>query len=114
MRIRKDLAGCVVLVVALLGARPADAAVIVYSDLASFNSATTSQSTITFEGLAPVNSFTYYPSPPGLTTGGVTFTSSADVLFVIDPGYAPPPTFSPDFAWSSGQFLMDNLFEPHT
>src|SRR5262245_56819629 len=97
----------VLALIALVVAVPvrAGASVITYSDLASFNAASNT-TTIDFEGLAPADSFTFYSSPPGLTVNGVTFTSVNDDLFVVDPG------FDPAFFWSSGQYLMDNTFEP--
>jgi hypothetical protein len=83
-----------------------DAAVTVYFDRASFEAASTSLSTIDFEGLAPVDDFSFHASPPGLTVDGVNFQSMTNNLFVIDPGYSFPV-----FVWDSGQYLMDNTFD---
>jgi hypothetical protein len=84
-------------------AAPARADLIVYTDRASFAANATNLQTITFEGLAPPNSFTFFNSPPGLTLQGVTFQGSPNNLFVIDPGFNPP-----NFAFNSGQFLQEN------
>jgi hypothetical protein len=86
-----------------LAAPPSRATVIVYTDRAQFQAAATGLQTLTFEGLAPAGSFTFFPSPPGLTLQGVNFRGTPDRLFVIDPGFMPPT-----FAWSSGQVLQEN------
>ncbi|MBA4066975.1 MAG: hypothetical protein C0501_25355 [Isosphaera sp.] len=84
----------------------ARAAIITFTDRAAFNANTSGTSTITFQGLAPVNSFTFFNSPPGLTASGVNFqaTAGSNSLFVIDPG------FDPLFNFPSGQFLQNNSF----
>jgi MYXO-CTERM domain-containing protein len=86
-----------------LAAVPARADVIVYTDRASFEARTGGLQTITFEGLALPNSFTFINSPPGLTLLGVNFQGSPNRLFVIDPGFDPP-----NFIFNSGQFLQEN------
>ncbi|MFM2379494.1 MAG: hypothetical protein RLZZ143_2073 [Cyanobacteriota bacterium] len=57
--------------------------------------------TIDFEGIAPINSFSYFPNPAGLTQSGFNFTSSPDYLFVVDPGYFPPY-----YDWGAGAVLL--------
>src|SRR5262249_60660535 len=86
-----------------LGAVPARADLIVYMDRAAFEARSGDLQTITFEGLAPPNSFRFFGSPPGLTLLGVNFQGSPNNLFVIDPGFNPP-----SFFWNSGQYLQEN------
>ncbi len=86
-------------------------ATVVLTDRTSFEAASTNLQTITFEGLALPNSFTFFDSNSpvfGLTTHGVNFqtpTKPPDLnrLFVIDPG------FDPNFNFTSGQFLQNNV-----
>ncbi len=95
--------------VAAAASAPAQAAVVTFTDRGAFNAATFNQQVITFEGLAPVNLFTFFNSPPGLTQttglGNVNFQGTGNRLFVIDPGFAPPA-----FVFNSGQYLQNNNF----
>jgi hypothetical protein len=88
-------------------ARPAAGSVISYTDVTLFNAATAGLTTITFEGLAPADSFMFFNSPPGLTTSGVNFqaTAGTNSLFVLDPDFDSPNFFLP-----SGQYLQNNTF----
>ena len=97
----------VLVVLCLLGvsSTQARASVITFTDRTAFLAAADITTSVDFEGLAPADSFTLIPSPPGLTTGGANFSSTTDKLFVIDPGFD-----SPDFFWSSGSYLIDNEF----
>jgi hypothetical protein len=76
----------------------AQAVTIQFNDLASFQANTAGLTTIDFEGLAPIGSFTTYPSG-GLTTQGVNFTGSSG-LYVIDPAFSQP-----FYNWGSGATL---------
>lgn len=71
---------------AVLAVANASATSITYSDAASWTAASTGLTTIDFGTLSPPpGSFIDYPSPPGLTIGGVTFTgTSADLGVVSD------------------------------
>ena len=71
-----------------------------FTDLASFQANTTGLTTIDFEGLAPRFGFTNY-SAAGLTTNGVKFTDSSNVLFAAD-STASPTAF---YNWGSGAGL---------
>ena len=68
------------------------AVITAYNDAAAFTGATSTSGTITFEGLAPNNSFTNYQN--GLTTDGVTFAGAgtgpfgAGFVSVSGAGYA--------------------------
>ena len=65
-------------VLAIVGfASLSDAAVITYSDRTSWLGASTGVSTLDFEGIAPDGFYVLYPSPPGLTLGGVDFNVNA-------------------------------------
>ena len=86
-----------------LAAASARADLVIYTDRTTFEAHSQGLQTITFEGLAPLDSFTFFPSPPGLTQLGVNFQGSPNNLFVIDPGFNPP-----NFNWNSGQFLQEN------
>ena len=95
----------VVLCLLAASSSQAKASLITFTDRTAFLAAADITTSIDFEGLAPADSFTFFPSPPGLTTGGANFSSTTDNLFVIDPGFN-----SPDFFWSSGDYLIDNDF----
>src|SRR5205085_671186 len=75
-----------------------------YTSRSAFNAATTNDTTLTFEGLVTSGSATQYPSPPGITTGGINFQSTSNQLYAIDPSHG--------FSWNfpSGQFLDDNNY----
>jgi hypothetical protein len=82
----------------------AQAAVVQFTDLTSFETNATGLTNIYFEGLAPAGSFTNYGTT-GLTTSGVSFTGSGNYLFVVDPAYSPGL-----YDWDSGAVLLgDNL-----
>ncbi len=70
----------------LLAPSTASAAFAIYTDRASFNAASTNLSTLTFEGLAPAGSFTYYGNPGSLTLNRVTFQTNG-ALFVQNLNY---------------------------
>jgi hypothetical protein len=86
----------------LAPATPVRAALVV-TDRAGFEALSTNLQIISFEGLAPPSSFTFFGSPPGLTVQGVNFQGVGNALFVIDPLFNPPAFFFP-----SGQFLENN------
>jgi hypothetical protein len=85
----------------------AKASVITFTDRTAFLAAANITTSLDFEGLAPADSFTFFSSPPGLTTGDANFSSTSNRLFVIDPGFT-----SPTFFWSSGGYLSDNFVSP--
>lgn len=95
----------VVLCLLAASSSQATASLITFTDRTAFLAAANITTSVDFEGLAPADSFTFFSSPPGLTTGGANFSSTTDNLFVIDPGFQ-----SPDFFWSSGGYLIDNDF----
>lgn len=68
------------IVLAVLCSASTFASTIQYGDAASFNAAVTGATTYTFEGIAPLNSYTYAPS---FSVGGAQFSSNG-YLFVID------------------------------
>ena len=114
--------GALLAVVAIgVGANPARAGYVVYTDRASFNAATTLTATLNFE--EPTDQpFTLYDAP-GLTLSGVNFRgildvpgphdifSSIDYLFTIDPSY--DPVFN-SYSWGSGRVLAgpDGAHDP--
>jgi hypothetical protein len=56
----------------LLATAEAQAGLIFYSNRANFNTATTGRTDITFTAPSPTG-FSFHPTPPGFTTGGVNF-----------------------------------------
>jgi hypothetical protein len=86
--------GCFLLALATLGSLPsaASAALVFYSDIASYDAATTGNTPVTFGGIAPDNNYINYPTPPGTTVGGVNFTidpaNSNGFLYVLGNGKA--------------------------
>jgi hypothetical protein len=84
----------------LAATNSAQAAVVQFTDLTSFETNATGLTNIYFEGLAPAGSFTNYGTT-GLTTSGVSFTGSGNYLFVVDPAYSP--SF---YDWDSGAVLL--------
>lgn len=115
--------GALLAVVAIgVGADPARAAYVVYSDRASFNAATVLTATLDFE--EPTDQLvSRYDTPAGLTLSGVNFRgildvpgpndifSSIDYLFTIDPLY--DPVFN-SYSWGSGRVLSgpDGAHDP--
>ncbi len=114
--------GTLLAVVAIgVGANPARAAYVVYTDRASFNAATALTATLDFEEMTDAP-FTVYDAP-GLTLSGVNFRgildapgphdifSSIDYLFTIDPSY--DPVFN-SYSWGSGRVLAgpDGAHDP--
>jgi hypothetical protein len=75
----------------------------VYTDQAAFDAAITGATVVTFNGLAPVNSYTDYGNGP-LVTQGVTFTGNGS-MYVIDPGYYGS-------SYSGGDFLSSDYANP--
>ena len=53
---------------------PTHAQATFFSDRSAFLANTTGTTTIDFEGLAPDNSYTFYPLPAGITLSGVNFS----------------------------------------
>jgi len=94
----------VVLCLLAASSSQARASLITFTDRTAFLAAANITTSLDFEGLAPTDSFTFFSSP-GLATGGANFSSTTNRLFVIDPGFD-----SPDFFWSSGDYLIDNDF----
>jgi hypothetical protein len=62
-----------------------------FTGRASYNAATTGNTTINFEGIAPPNDSIFEPTPPGITLSGVNFTidhtNNNSSLFVIGDGF---------------------------
>jgi hypothetical protein len=77
--------------VSLVAQTRAQAGLTVFTDLLSYENATTGNTLIDFEGIAPDNDFVFY-LPPTTTISGVTFsidTSKSDGgLFVIGKGFS--------------------------
>jgi hypothetical protein len=87
----------------LVGTNSAQAAVVQFTDLASFQANTTGLTTIDFEGLAPIGSYENY-SITGLTNSGVKFTGLSSYygyLYVMDPVAGPIY-----YDWGSGAVLL--------
>ncbi|WP_310424740.1 hypothetical protein [Chamaesiphon sp. VAR_48_metabat_135_sub] len=75
----------------LFGTNSAQAAIVQFTDLASFQANTSGLTTIDFEGLAPRGSYENY-SITGLTNSGVKFTGLSSYygyLYVMDSAAAP-------------------------
>jgi hypothetical protein len=90
----------------------AEAGFTVYTSASDYAAASTGNTTVNFNGLAPSGGFTPEPVPPGLTVGGVNFTidqsTSNGLLFVINqlgPHYGPAPVVSSQGSTSG----VDNL-----
>lgn len=83
---------------------PARADTIVFTTRSAFVAATSSLTTIDFEGIAPTNSVANFSSP--LTIAGATFSGSASgSVSVVDSGF-----FSPLFQFNSGASLSGFAF----
>jgi hypothetical protein len=80
---------------ALAASAPAAAALTQFSNLASFQAATHSQVTETFEGIAPSNSYSWID---GTTVNGIGYAGG--YAYVVDPGYAPL-----SYDWGTGAVL---------
>jgi hypothetical protein len=63
-----------------------------YTSQAAYNAATTGNTTVNFNGIAPANSFVMKPVPPGVTVNSINFTidttKSNGMLFVVDAGFS--------------------------
>jgi hypothetical protein len=66
-------------------ANPGRADVILYTNRAAFNDATTAATTFNFDSLTPQNSFVLYGS--SVTTNGMTFTTTNNSLYAIGRDY---------------------------
>src|ERR1044071_2615811 len=78
---------------------PARSDTIVFTTRSAFVAATTSVTTIDFEGIAPTNSVANFSSP--LTIAGATFSGSpTGAVSVLDSGF-----FAPLFQFNSGASL---------
>ena len=81
-----ELSAAILMTAAILPAAP----VTTYSSLGAFTAATSSLTTVSFDGIAPVNNFVSYGTG-SVTLSGATFTntsgSSGATLFIVDPGY---------------------------
>lgn len=83
---------------------PARADTIVFTTRSAFVAATSSLTTIDFEGIAPTNSVANFSSP--LTIAGATFSGSAGgSVSVVDSGF-----FAPLFQFNSGASLSGFAF----
>src|SRR5215217_628178 len=83
---------------------PARADTAVFTSRTLFNAAATNLTTLTFEGIAPVNSVANFSSP--LTLQGVTFSGSpTGMVSVVDSGF-----FAPLFQFNSGAVLSGFAF----
>lgn len=80
----------------LWGVRTAEAGLITYTSQSAFNSATSNDTTVNFEGIVPANSdpdnnYVQYDTPPGVTVGGVNFdintATSNGNLYIVGDGY---------------------------
>jgi hypothetical protein len=93
-------------ILCLVGATIAQAAEVTYTTRAAYNAATTGNTILTFQGLTTTGSATFYNSPPGITSGGIKFESTANQLYAIDPAYTPGAGWN----FPQGQFLDDNNY----
>lgn len=83
---------------------PARADTIVFNTRAAFVAATSTLTTIGFEGIAPTNSVANFSSP--LTIAGATFSGAATgAVSVVDSGF-----FAPLFQFNSGAVLSGFAF----
>ena len=95
------LAACAAVAVA---SAPARADTTVFTSRTLFNAAATNLTTLTFEGIAPVNSVANFSSP--LTLQGATFSGSpTGMISVVDSGF-----FAPLFQFNSGAVLSGFAF----
>lgn len=63
----------------------AAASITFYTDKTAFTSATTTKSTIDFEGIAPAGGFSDFSTAAGLTLGGVTFVGPRTSVSIPNP-----------------------------
>ncbi len=105
LSLRSTLSSCALFALAAI---PSCAAVITYNDLTSFLNASSSLSTVTFDGLAAQGSTTNYSTGTGLLIPGAEFTgylsATAYQLYVANPS---PNTFD-DF--HSGSVLTGPVY----
>ena len=122
LRLYQSGYGAILLCVAVtVCAAPAPASIVTFTDQGSFDAATSSLTTVTFDGLAPTNSFVFYSSG-SVTLSGATFTnstaSSGSELFVIDPGFysSPYPSdfMTNDFSTTGSDTITVTLPGPET
>jgi hypothetical protein len=93
----------------VLGAGRARAGLVIYTDRAAFDAATTGTSTIDFEGIAGGGAM-YEPSP--FVIGGVSFTDAGvNRLFVFDKGFYGPG-LSSDYLNQNGFGTQSTLVTP--
>jgi hypothetical protein len=102
---KAGLLAAILTVMGLASCNQAHASIIVYTDRASFTAATSSLTTIDFNGIAPANSYNAYGTGP-LTLSGVTFTGNGS-MYIIDPGYY-------GFSYGGGGFLNSDYNPPNT
>jgi len=81
----------------------AQAAVVTYTDRATWTAATLGVSNIDFEGVAPAGGSSYYAG--AYSTAGVSFSDSRSYLFVVDPAYFPQY-----YDWGSGAVMLGSAF----
>jgi hypothetical protein len=100
---------------------PASANIVTFTDQGTFDAATSSLTTVTFDGLAPTGSFTSYSSG-SVTLSGATFTNSTALsgseLLVVDPGYYgytyPSDFMTNDFSSTGSDTITVTLPSPET
>jgi hypothetical protein len=102
--LRKLLFTLAALAAVAFASAPARADTVVFTSRTLFNAAATNLTTLTFEGIAPVNSVANFSSP--LTLQGVTFSGSpTGMVSVVDSGF-----FAPLFQFNSGAVLSGFAF----
>ena len=74
----------------------------VFTSLSSYNAATNSNITITFNGIAPTDGFVAESSP--FTLSGRSFSSTSS-MFIVDPGFYASP-------YTGGGFLTTDFVNP--
>jgi hypothetical protein len=92
--------------------QPARADLVFYGNRASFDAATTGVTTIGFEGIAPVNGFTFFGQPGSLTLSGVTFSTGINILNVTSATYYLATGGPPGYNLGSGDFLLSGAAAP--
>ncbi len=97
----------VLMAVALAGA-PASASVITFSSPALWQGAVTGVTTIGFEGLAVPGGWVYYGTPGSVSLGGVTFSTAAADLYVVDSAFA-----TSYYDWGSGAVMSPQYSVPN-
>jgi hypothetical protein len=86
----------VVALLGILGANTSNASVVQYTNLAAFNAAVGSTSTLDFSSVAPATGYTSIGNPGSVTINGISIDASAFLFaFGASTGLSPPPSYGP-------------------